>query len=333
MTNNFYTPEQIKLLKYTSYSYNETLYTCPRRFELDKLLGRSEKDSATFAFGKAVGAGAQKYMESGDLQAAIWDCFCFWSIDLDDESEISSKKTFWYAVAAVDSFKLVMDNALKNWRVLEFKGKPATELSFHLDLGDDFGYFGHVDAALQNTKDGSLGVFEGKTTKFREVDEASYKNSNQGVGYSLLLDTISELAGIPEGNKYSVFYPVYKTSVMAWDFLPFAKTYTMRADFIQSLLFDKQTIQMYIDAGKFPKRGSGCYNFFRRCPHFDICDMSNKYLLSGVKDDKAVANLYGSIDEKHDIYLTLEQVIDAQIRRATASSSTVTTQGDENEEV
>lgn len=317
MSENIYTPEQIHTLKYMSYSFNETLYACPRRFELDKLLGRSNKDTATFAFGKAVGAGAEKLMATGDVEAAIWECFLVWSIDLDDDSEISSKKTFWYAVGAVDSFQLVVQDYLKNWKVLEYNGRQATELSFHVDLGDGFGYFGHMDAALQSSKDGSLGVFECKTTKFREVNEASYKNSNQGVGYSLLLDTIAELNGITEGDKYSVFYPVYKTEAMSWEVLPFAKTYSMRANFIQSLLFDKQTIQMYIEAGKFPKRGSGCFNFFRRCEHFDICDMSNKFLVGRTVDHAEVAqNLYGSVDEKHDIYLTLEDVIDAQIRRA-----------------
>lgn len=315
--SNTYTPKQIHTLKYMSYSFNETLYTCPRRFELDKLLGRSDKDTATFAFGKAVGAGAEKLMATGDVEAAVWECFLAWSIDLDDDTEISSKKTFWYAVGAVDSFQLVVKNQLKNWRVLEYNNRHATELSFHIDLGDGFGYFGHMDAALQSITDGSLGVFECKTTKFRDVNEASYKNSNQGVGYSLLLDTLAELNGITEGDKYSVFYPVYKTQTMSWDVLPFAKTYSMRAEFIRSLLLDKQMIQMYIDAGKFPKRGSGCFNFFRRCEHFDICDMSNKFLLGKAVDDaNTVRNLYGDVNEEHDIYFTLEEVINSQIRRA-----------------
>ena len=309
-----YTEEQLHLLKYTSYSFNETLYTCPRRFELDKLLSRGQETHATFAFGHAVGAGTQKLMATGgDLQAAIWEAFLFWDLDLDDESEASSKKTAWFAFAAVESFQLVMANELRDWQVMTFAGKPASELAFKIDLGDGFGYFGHVDLVMQHTQTGGLAVFEGKTTKFTTVNEASYKNSNQGVGYSLVLDSIAELQGIPEGSQYSVFYPVYKTSSMTWEVLPFAKTYTMRADFIQNMLFDKSTIQMYINAGKFPKRGSGCYNFFRVCQHFDICDMSNSFLVGQKPPDAQI--LYGDPNEKYDFQFKLEDLIDAQIRR------------------
>lgn len=312
-----YTSEQVHALKYMSYSFNETLYTCPRRFELDKLLGRNEEDSATFAFGKAVGAGTQKYMETESLELAIWEAFKTWTIDLDDTSEEGSKKTFWFACAAIDSFKLIRQGELRKWKLMTLpSGRPASELSFCVDLGDGFGYFGHVDAALQHIDTGALAVFEGKTTKFTSIDESSYKNSNQGVGYSLVLDSIAVQLGIPEGSNYSVFYPVYKTSSMAWEFFPFAKSYTMRADFIQSLLMDKQTIQMYLQNEKFPKRGSGCYNFFRRCAHFDICDMSNRLLIGNSKPSDKVG--YGNVNEKHDFYFTLDEIIDAQLKRVTA---------------
>lgn len=308
-----YTPEQLHLLKYTSYSFNETLYCCPRRFELDKLLGRGQETHATFEFGRAVGAGTQKLMVTGSVESAIWECFLNWNMDLDDESEESAKKTFWHACAAVESFQLVMKNELAQWKVMHFNGKPASELSFKIDLGDGFGYFGHVDLGMQHTVTGGLAVFEGKTTKFNKVDEASYKNSNQGVGYSLVLDSLAQILGIPEGPQYSVYYPVYKTSSMAWEVFPFAKSYTQRADFIQNMLFDKQTVQMYLAAGKFPKRGSGCYNFFRQCQHFDLCDMSNEYLIGKRVVDSQI--LYGDPNEKYDFEFKLDDLIDAQIRR------------------
>ena len=314
-----YTPEQLEALKYMSYSFNETLYICPRRFELDKLASR-RSNNFDFAFGHAVGAGTQKMMETGgDLTASIWEAFLFWDLELDDGSGAAKKKTFWFACAAVDSFSLLMNGPLKDWEVAVFNGKPAAELSFRVDLGDGFGYFGHVDSALRNKTTGSLGVFEGKTTGLTNIDEAMWKNSNQSVGYSLILDTIAEQMGLPEGNRYDVFYPVYKCGSMSWELLSFAKTYLMRADFIKSLLMDKEIISMYIAHGKFPKRGSGCYNFFRRCQHFDVCDMSNKMLLPKDGTVDRSEGVYGGLDEEHDFHFTLEQIIDAQIRRVSNS--------------
>lgn len=314
------TPEQILLLKQTSHSSCETLYSCPRRYELDKLLANPEDTTATFDFGKAVGAGVQKWLETGDLDAAVWEVFQFWSLDLDDESEIKKKKTFWFAVAAVDSFRMMQLGPLKDWELMSFRGKPAVELSFRIDLGDGFFYRGYLDAALRHKTKKSLAVLECKTSGFNEPNEASYKNSNQGVGYSLILDSIAELAGIEEGPTYNVFYPVYSTPSMGWEWMQFAKSYTQRADFIQSLLMDKQVIQMYLDSGKFPKHGSSCFNFFRVCKHYDICDMSNMFLC---RTDAGNENALREVSKKdaetgYDFEFTLDELIAAQLRRVGA---------------
>lgn len=300
------------MLKQLSYSFSTLLHKCPRKYELTMLAG-GDDTNATLSFGHAVGAGVQSlFVTGGDLEAAVWETFKAWNIDLLDDSEENKKKTFWFACAAVDAFRVMQVTAFKQWKVAVFDGKPATELSFQIDLGDGYVYNGHVDVVLQHQETGLLGCLECKTTGFKEPNEATYKNSSQGLGYSLILDAISQREGIAEESNYQVFYPVFSSTKQEWTLFPFAKSYAQRAAFLADIIADKNILETYKKLGRFPQHGESCFDFFRQCAFYDSCNMSNKVLVSSTQNTNSHA--YKRAHEEYQFKFSFTELIESQLR-------------------
>jgi hypothetical protein len=188
-------------------------------------------------------------------------------------------------------------------------GKPATELAFAVDFENGFHHFGHIDTVLRHKDLGTLAVWEGKTTGLKNINEASYANSNQALGYSVVVDKIAELIGA-SGTEYEVLYIVYSTAEQEFKLLPFGKTRTQRAEWLQDTLLDHANIATYQRIGFYPKRGESCINQYgRTCHWFGQCTMSNASLFPGVE----VAELQdvGEV-ESLDFVFTLSELVAAQ---------------------
>lgn len=303
-------------LKQLSNSSNDTLHGCARRYELDKLSTR--KDNATgdehLDFGKIVGLGVQELLTHGDTKRAVFAMFLKWKNMLDDDAGEGAKKTFWHALHAVDKFVGLQKGELSHYQLANLNGRPATEVGFSVDCGSGFYYRGFIDAILINTFRKKLVIYEGKTTKNRTVHEATFKNSAQGMAYSIVLDRIVEILGYALGSAYEVDYCVYKTSVMEWEIFHFLKSHTHRALWIKNILIDKKHVIEYATEEYFPMNGAYCYNFFKPCPHFDYCTISNAVLFKGAKIVERVEK-----KEKYDFHFNLAELVASQLERTKTS--------------
>lgn len=305
-------------LKQLSYSSLLTLHSCPRKFQLDRLQApQPELDtgsSVTFAYGHAVGAGIQFALDKNLSQdQVIFQTFLAWDADLADENP-KQNKTFWEALAAVEKFMEMRERGfLKGWQLVFHPDKegvmrPAVELSFLIKLPNGFYYRGFVDAVLQHEDTGEIMVLECKTTSASSLNAATYKNSAQAIGYSIVLDHL-----FPDKSSYDVLYLVYKTKAREYDTLPFTKSYLQRALWIRELLLDLDVIALYETAEIYPMRGESCFTFFRECEYLLTCTLATEKLT-----DPLTAEQEKDIMESHDKYqiqITIHDLIDSQLRK------------------
>lgn len=263
----------------TSYSQrNDSLHDCPRKYQISKQPAISSGFDITnvdFIFGHSVGAGIQAYLATSNRDVALFASFLAWNTDLDYETEFSKKKgkSSWLAFIAVEKFIYWWDLEMAHdWEIATFNGRPASELTFFLDCENGFYHAGHIDIILRNKKTGRYLVLEIKTTAIRNVDEAQYGNSEQPLGYSLILDTI--VKDLNATNSFEVLYLVYSSTLRSLVPLHFTKNRSERVEWLQDLLLDHSTISTYRKLGYFPKRGKACWTFSSRCAFYGMCDLA-----------------------------------------------------------
>lgn len=276
-----YNTDQL-VLKKLSYSGLGEFHGCPRKFQLDKLFTRTEEHyvenggNVTFAYGHAVGEGMQQALLGKSRDEILWNMFIAWDADLLKE-ESRTKKSIAFAVVAIDKFLAYMQlSDLTEYEVATINGKLAVELSFRITLPDGFVYRGYIDVVLRHKVTGEIIVLELKTTGFTNIHEAQYKNSDQALGYTIVLDTA--LKDTTHHTSFDVRYLVYKTGAQEFEPFNFTKFFTQKVDWIQSILRDCDHITECITEGYFPKRGAHCYNFFKPCKHFNYCNMKDENL-------------------------------------------------------
>jgi hypothetical protein len=293
-----------------SYSYRTLLHGCPRKYQLTKIATRyrERSSSVTFAFGHAVGMGIQSSLEGKSWNNIVLDMFLAWDyVDILGEEPVA-KKSFAHAVFAVMKFQSVKDSYIKDYELATFQGKPAVELSFRIQLIDGFNYTGHVDVVLRHKITGHYMVLEVKTTGSSTVAEAQYKNSSQAIGYSIILDVIA-----PGQSSYDVLYLVYCTKSQEFQVLPFTKSYSERAKWIQDLMMDIDIVRLYEKAENYPTHGEYCYSFFRECEFFSNCKLGTEYLAVPYDAAEPVDRISG--ESEFTLELSLLDLIDAQLNR------------------
>lgn len=283
-----------------SYSRLNTLYACPRKFQLSELEGRkSFSPTVHTAFGHAYGAGVQTFLqyapsppasaqyegidpdwdaplyerqreraEQRAVVAAIaaWDMY---SLYAEDPARI---KTIWMAVAAVRQFCIQeAPTLLEEWELAYTKqGKPMIELMFYIKAGK-YSYQGHIDIVLRNRHTGELCVFEIKTGS-KPAQQADWANSSQTLGYNVILQAMGETDA--HQAAYYVKYLCYDAKGRTMQIMEFTKSPAERVEWIASLLMDMQQMDTYAEHGIWPKRGGSCMDWFRPCEHFMTCDLS-----------------------------------------------------------
>lgn len=298
-------------IRQLSYSSILTLHNCPRKFQLYRLrtTHRAEEDiksTVTFAFGHIVGEAIQLAFEGYTEEQIVWKMFQGWHTDLFAEDE-KLNKSFWQAVIALRRFLALRNSGfLKEYELVYYNGKPACELSFAVNFPDGFRLRGFVDAVLRHKVSGKVVVLECKTTGSATVNAATYKNSAQAIGYSIVLDTI-----FPEISSYEVLYLIYNTKSGEYVPIPFQKTYLQRALWIRELLLDIETIKMYEEAEVYPMHGESCYAFFRECEYLNVCQLSTEYLTKPCTPEE---------EDKTDyqVVLTLDDLLTTQLAKAEA---------------
>jgi hypothetical protein len=302
-------------LKLLSHSSRTTLHKCPRKYQLYRLSATqvalaAEKETeqgVTFAYGKAVGVGVQSTMEDKTEDQIYLDTFLEWDVDLLDENP-RQKKSFWLALFAVQKFIGLRENGfLEEYELVYYQGKPAVELSFQVSLPEGYKYRGFVDAVLRHKDTGEVMVLENKTSS-GTANSATFKNSGQALGYSVVLDIL-----FPSLSSYTVLYLVYETRSMEYVELPFTKSLLQRALWLQELLIDTQMISLYESYQTYPMHGESCYDFFRDCEYLGVCTLSTENQVKPLT--KAILDKIDADDKAYDFNVDFYQLVEAQVAK------------------
>ena len=296
-----------------SYSSLLTAHLCPRKFQLDKLQAtrdttESQSDSITFSYGHIVGLGIQMALEQKSFEDFLWEAFLMWTPELFADNP-KQNKSFAHAIFAVQKFKAMMDAGyLADYELVYYDNLPACELSFIITLPNGFKYRGFVDAVLRHKFTGQVIVLECKTSSATNLNPATYKNSAQAIGYSIVLDAI-----FPELSAYSVIYLVYSSKELQYEQLEFKKSYLQRARWIQELVLDCEILSLYEANNLYPMHGENCVQYFRDCSYLGLCEMPDDRLtfpLTQAGLDKIVID-----NNKYQIKITLEDLITTQLAK------------------
>jgi hypothetical protein len=248
----------------------ETLLTCERKFQLDKLLitDVQREETEHTVFGTAFGAGVATYLATQDPDMALYQAWLSYWPELESE-----KKSQTRCFAALMSAFLKLDTILMDYEVVSFNDRPAVELSFRLKITERYYFVGHIDTVVKNKYTGLHYVFECKTTGLNLLDLSPlYKNSGQALGYSIALDKITG----EEQASYGVIYFVaqlgkeYKANIHV---LPYEKTLTDRLNWFITLGLDVKRLEQMEELGVYPKRGKSCLNYMRPCKYFGTCGL------------------------------------------------------------
>lgn len=299
-----------------SYSSLLTLHSCPRKYQLDKLQATSERalslnETITFSYGHIVGEGIQLALEGKSEDEIIWRMFLGWKPELFADNPKQSK-SFAHALYAVQKFTaLRAQGFLDGYELVYYNGKPAVELSFIISLPNGFKFRGFVDAVLKHSDTGEIVVLECKTSSAANLNPATFKNSAQAIGYSVVLDVL-----FPELSSYKVIYLVYSTKQLNYDILEFTKSFSQRARWIRELVLDCDSILSYETQDLYPMRGESCFIYFRECNYLGLCQMDTHKLVKPptVGDIEDVEN---KNENDYEIKLTLADLISSQLTKVT----------------
>lgn len=301
-----------KRIQNLSYSSLLTLHKCPRKFQLYRLQSHSTEvedipQSITFAYGHVIGSGIQSILEGKSFTQTLWSAFLEWDVDLFATND-KQNKSFWGCVHALRQFAHIRSTVLDEWELVYYEGKPACELSFAIYLPGGFIYRGFVDAVLRHKHTGKVRVLECKTHSGTTINPATYKNSAQAIGYSIVLDAI-----FPDLSAYDVLYLAYSSKREEYDLIPFEKSYYARALWIRELLLDVDMIRMYEQNEIYPMRGESCFDFYRECEYLQHCTLSTEHLVSPITEQD-VKKMDEEL-EKFQIKITLDELIQAQMNK------------------
>lgn len=283
----------------------KSLHTCERMYQLDRLLaGPSHKeDWPATVLGKAWGAGIAEYAVSKDFEKALYKLWLGYYPILEDE-----RRTEAVCANLLRAALPAMDLLLQDWEVLTFQDKPAIELSFRLNIDENYYFVGYMDFAMRNKYTGKAGVFDAKTTGLNLTNLAPlYQNSPQLIGYSIVLD---QIAG-EDQSEYEVCYFSGKLG-SGNGFTPeikpyyFSKTLQDRLHWFISLGMDINHLKEMSSLNIYPMRGDSCLQYNKPCKHFGVCQLQSL--------DRMIENEAPDL-EKYQFVYQLDAVIADHIRR------------------
>lgn len=254
-----------------SYSGFQSLSSCPTRWMLRKLNAAPKEDTIHTIYGKTFGEGVQAILAGEGMARAIWKMFMEWKLDLDEVGK--ANKGFYYALHGLEIFNNIWQAAFADrYELAIFEGKPAVELGVKINLPGGYYYVIYIDAVLVDKTTGELVVLELKTTGAKSVEEVTYKNSNQALGYGVVLDKIARTMGA-ESSSYTVLYLVFQTESQQLTPMPFPKSYKQRARFLKDLILRTQVVEFYKQNSFFPTDGGGCKSYGQTCEFYGICEL------------------------------------------------------------
>lgn len=272
-------PYKIRL----SHSTRSLIHGCERKFQKQRLLvdPNEREDYPATVFGKAFGHAVQFYFvqrtfgksEVEALEASLYQILLAYTPWLEDD-----RRFFERCAGMFVNSQRFLEDRLIEYRIASFNGKPATELSFRLDIDDTYYFVGYIDLVLQNISTGRFGVTDCKTTSVWRTDlDPYYKNSDQVLGYTVALDGIvgSEL------TEFDTNYWAFQMANNQKDFfvsnphnLIYKKTLKDRLEWFVGLKLDIEHLNICTTHDIFPRRGDHCMAFNKPCEYFNECNFT-----------------------------------------------------------
>lgn len=254
-----------------SHSSLEMLHTCERKWQQEKLLvNELEKDETEHTvFGRAYGAGVATYMTTQDADMALWQAWFTYYPELE-----SDKKSMTRCLLALMRSFGELDTLLMEYEVAEFNGKPAVEMSFRLNISQQYYFVGHIDLVLRNRFTGIYYIMDAKHTGLLLHDLSPlYKNSGQCLGYSIALDKIV-------GEKQASYGVLYLVAQLGKGFadvkvqtLAYDKNLLDRLKWFMTLGLDVKKLENMEELNIYPMRGHSCLKYNRPCKYFGVCGL------------------------------------------------------------
>lgn len=259
-----------------SHSSNDLLHRCERKYQLSCCQDEETKPGlyADLPFGRAVGAGFQDYIKTGDLGHALFITLLEYEPLVEDPDTKQNRKFLERAFLAVESLSIKWDET--NYDLLYMQGRPAIELGFKIILNDYGDYFcGFADVGVWNKDKNQAGIVEVKTTGLNRDDLTPlYRYSPQALGYSIMLDTAL-------ATQASNFETIYCVSHLhrgeIWPeskVIPFQKTRLDRLNWMMMLIMDLNKAISCYENNFWPQRWQECLAYNRVCQYFDTCNMT-----------------------------------------------------------
>lgn len=251
--------------------------SCERKWLLAPLSGRDV--SLHTEFGSALGAAFQKWAVTQSLELATLELMQWWTWQFDDSR---NKKTFWTGLRALEM--MIDEFPRHEFRVWNYKGKPATELGFQFVMQErieaegipEISYIGFIDIVLERISDGSLVVCDVKTTgdnKRPDVIRAKYGNDAQLPGYQIVVQSMA-----PDRKCDEVIYDVAQFANAhqpVTHFMRFDVRADDRREFLLTLLMDREQILRNVQYDHWPMRGDACASRGRQCQHYGTCGLAS----------------------------------------------------------
>lgn len=286
-----------------SHSSLDTLHDCERKWQLEKLLvdPAVREENEHTVYGRAFGAGVATYMVTQDQDRALYEAWMMYWPELE-----SDKKNINLCMSSLMNAFAYLDTLLMEYEVAVFNGKPAVELSFRLDITDEYYFVGHIDLVLQHRLNGIYSVWDAKSTGLNLHDLSPlYQNSGQVLGYSVALDRIVGQSL----SSYGVGFIVSqvdagklraKTHTFFWE-----KTLLDRLKWFMTLGLDAKKLKDMAELGHYPMRGSSCLMFNRPCRYFGTCHLHALDMEREREEDKI----------QYDFHYKLDDLIDDHLKR------------------
>lgn len=292
-----------------SHSAMDTLLTCERKFQLERLLVNDVQREETehTVFGKAYGAGIATYLTTQDKDQALFQAWLSYYPELETD-----KKSQVKCMAALIASFPKLDILLEEYEMVYFNDKPAVELSFRINLSEHFYFVGYIDAVLRHKTSRVCFVLEAKTTGLQLLDlDPLYKNSGQALGYSIALDRIVGR----EQSAYGVLYFVaqLKKEAPTIHILPYNKTLLDRLNWFISLAQDIDRLDTMREMNVYPMRGKSCLNFNRPCRYFGVCGLKAADILKRREEDMIA----------YDFIYELEDLVTSHVARVKIPHNTM----------
>lgn len=285
-----------------SHSSLSTLLVCERKFQLEKILktdvARDETEHTSF--GKAYGAGIATYLVTQDIDKALYQAWLAYWPQLETD-----KKSQAICFMALMSSVPHLNRMLEQYEVVSFNGKPAIELSFKINISENYYFVGFLDVVLRDIFTDQHYVMDIKTTGLALLDlDPLYKNSGQVLGYSIALDKIVGEAQASYGVLYFVAQ-LGRDHRAKIHVLAYQKTLLDRLNWFITLGQDTQRLDIMREIDVYPMRGNNCIQFMRPCKFFGVCNLKS---FDEPKDEVEDTTEY-------DFVYDLDSLIDEHIAR------------------